>query len=52
MPDVAGPLLISLGALAGLVSVGWLLSGWFQDHYSVPLTKPESDQPGGETRGD
>ena len=38
MSVVAGPLLISLAALGGLVGVGWLLSGWFQDHYSVPLS--------------
>lgn len=38
MSVVTGPLLISLGALAGLVVIGWLLAAWFQDHYSVPLS--------------
>jgi hypothetical protein len=38
MSDVTGPLLISLATLGGLVGVGWLLTGWFQDHYSVPLS--------------
>jgi hypothetical protein len=38
MSVVAGPVLISIGALVGLLAIGWLLSAWLQDQYSIPLT--------------
>jgi hypothetical protein len=51
MSEVAGPLLISLAALGGLVGFGWLLTGWFQDHYSVPLSG-DLDPAGAEKNGE
>lgn len=51
MSVVAGPLLVSLAALGGLVGIGWLLTGWFQDHYSVPLSG-ESDPAGAENKAE
>ena len=38
MSVVPGPVLISIGALVGLVAISWLFTAWLQDHYSVPLS--------------
>ena len=38
MSVVPGPVLISIGAILALVTLGWLFSAWLQDHYSIPLS--------------
>jgi hypothetical protein len=37
MSAIAGPVLIALAVLVGLVCAGWLVSSWLQDHYALPI---------------
>jgi hypothetical protein len=39
----ATPLLILIALVAAVVGVGWLLPGWFDDHFT-PATKDPASQ--------
>jgi hypothetical protein len=41
MSVLAGPVLIALAALVGLVFIAWLLSSWFQDQYALPIEEAD-----------
>ena len=41
MSGMAGPILITLAALVGLIFAGWVIFSWLQDQYAPPLREAD-----------